>query len=834
MARRPWVENLEGRALLASTGLDSTFGQGGVIFGPLNDGSQLSVVNNAVDALAVQSDGKIVEVETQSVPASGTTTTSPLVVRRFNADGSVDTAFGTNGVTSVPLGSPFNAILTASRELAITPDGGIVFTANAYELNAPTGSTAQSESLIVKLTSNGQLDSGFGVSGEYVLPSTFSGFTTVAVQSDGKILAAGVLTPSTGSVLSSSQIAVLRLTTAGQLDTSFNQSGLQAFTLPNSASVPNISSKSVMPVTLKLGSTGQITLASDVDSVGLGVSTATTTSELTRINTDGTLDSTFGTAGTLTPSINVNDLAVQADGKLVLAGVLPEISPTNKYSLIFFPALTRLATDGTTDSSFTGITTATTSRFATISRLALGTDGTINIVGSQSNGVGLVERFTTSGVVDPTFGTRGVAAFTINSPMITNSPYRTYNALAVTASGNLLIGGGVGQIDVANSINLSQSFLAQVSATTTASQTVANDYDGDGISDVAAEITALGLFAYRKSTGGDVLQGFGVGGVGQTIPAPGDYDGDGKTDVAAYFPALGEFGIRYSSGLPDKLIPFGIPGAGQSIPAPSDYDGDGKTDLAVYLPTLGVLGIRPSSGGADELIAFGIPGSGQTIPAPGDYDGDGITDLAVYLPALGDFGIRPSSGTGDELIPFGLAGAGGSIPAPGDYDGDGKTDIAAFLPPLGLYAYRPSSGGSDVVEAFGGIGLGGTVPAPGDYDGDGKTDVAAYLPAIRLLRLSPLKRRHRRPPAVRHQRHGSNRPGGVDPRRPASGGDQHQHHRRARLGGGERPVDCGCPGADGGRQEEVAQTGLSLGNFTNPVRRREPAVLVTPSVRRFD
>ena len=267
---------------------------------------------------------------------------------------------------------------------------------------------------------------------------------------------------------------------------------------------------------------------------------------------------------------------------------------------------------------------------------------------------------------------------------------------------------------------------------------VNGDYNKDGKADIVIYLPSIGAFAFRSSDGApDRIIPFGLGGPGQTIPAPGDYFGTGQTHIAAYLPSRGEFALRNPDGSPDVFIPFGRAGLGQSIPAPGDYFGTGLTNLAVYLPSEGAFAIRNPAGGPDLIIPFGIAGAGQSIPVPGDYDGSGKTELAVYLPSMGALAYRPANGGPDRIIPFGIAGTGQSIPMPGDYDGSGRTEPAVYLPSNGTFVYRPAGGGADVTQHFGLAGVGMTLPAVGDYTGSGHDELAAFLPNIGVYAYRP-------------------------------------------------------------------------------------------------
>ncbi len=695
---RPSLEALEGRVVLNASSLDTTFGTGGVAQTPSLTATT-QPVSYDYNSMGVQSTGKVVVAEARDNLIG----TSDLLVRRYNTNGSIDTTFGTNGQSSIPLPKTTSSQLTPIPTLTIDINNNVVVAVN-------TSSTAN---FVARLTAAGQLDTTFGTNGAVTLPSSVQFIQDVTIQGDNKILITGGEGLPVGAFFTTSyQLAVVRLTTTGTLDTTFNGTGQLTYS-PTSQTNTDLARQitAVAP-------SGQIYVGTEYTASNNSVDSVA----LTRINATGTIDTTYGTAGSQNILLNrLSGMGVQPTGKVVLTGTSP--GRGSGYSV----TMLRLNTDGTGDTTFVGSLTGTETtgigpRLPFISAMTVESDGSILL----DSGLNLA-HFLATGAPDRSFGLDGLA--TIQYSAVAPAAEAVYgtatlHTIAVTSSGAIVAQGR----DTLSSTNFLVRLLPK------ATPNVANDYDSDGKSDIAAYLPSLATLAIRPSSGGsDVLTSFGQPGAGNSVPAPGDYDGDGITDTAVYLAALGELAYRpsdLSTTAYDSLTKIGTAGTGNAIPTPGDYDGDGKTDDAVYSPATGAFTIKLTGGGGTETIPFGQTGAGNSIPAPGDYDGDGKTDLAVYLPSLGQLIYRPSTGGSDVVTVFGNTGAGASIPTPGDYDGDGKTDIAVYLPSLGIYAYRPSSGGADVLQSYGQVGAGASIPAPGDYDGDGKTDIAVYIPSL--------------------------------------------------------------------------------------------------------
>jgi uncharacterized delta-60 repeat protein len=269
--------------------LDPAFGGGRVR-------TDFAGASDSAEGVVEQPDGKLVVAG-----SSG----AQFAFARYNGDASLDSTFNGDGKAVISFGAGFGG----ANAVAMQPDGRIVA---AGEASGPTSN----DLALARLDPSGSLDTTFG--GGVVL-TDLSGAedvgTSLAVQADGKIIAAGIAHPS-GDVL------LARYDANGSLDASFDGDGKVTTTLPCCAIWPR----------LAIQSDGKILVAAG--------------SQLIRYNADGSLDSGFGTDGRVSTTTNRSDaVAVQSDGKIVLAGI-----PRNVAVHGF--VVNRYAKDGLDDTSF--------------------------------------------------------------------------------------------------------------------------------------------------------------------------------------------------------------------------------------------------------------------------------------------------------------------------------------------------------------------------------------------------------------------------------------------------------------------------------------------------
>jgi subtilisin-like proprotein convertase family protein len=260
---------------------------------------------------------------------------------------------------------------------------------------------------------------------------------------------------------------------------------------------------------------------------------------------------------------------------------------------------------------------------------------------------------------------------------------------------------------------------------------VANDYDGDGKSDLAFDRQGANVGDYNSW---NILNAAGTQSTlfdnKGDIPLSGDFNGDGKADLAVFRPSnpnlLYPLFIIKMSGGPNVFYSLGGYG---DVPAPADYDGDGKTDMAVYRPSTGQWFINSSQTGVTSLRVLG--GAAGDVPVPADYLGTGSAQLAVFRQpdassAYPYYQIQaPTAGTPDTIYSI---GGYFDVATPGDFNGDGKADFAVYRPSASQWYIRYNGGGGQNVQ----VGTPNDIPVVGDFDGDGKADAATYRPSTGL------------------------------------------------------------------------------------------------------
>ncbi|HSA58441.1 MAG TPA: calcium-binding protein [bacterium] len=318
--------------------------------------------------LAIQPDGRILAAGEADHPS-----TYDVALARYLPDGSPDSSFDGDGKLTLPVGT----IGALALGVALQPDGKIVI--------AGTVDTAGgNDALVARFLPDGSPDTTFDGDGIFTAtPATNSDLSDVALQPDGKIVAAG---------RAGTDILVMRLNADGSPDAAFDGDGVV---------ITPIGSGNDNANAVALQKDGKILAAGS--SVGANEDFA-----LVRYDSDGKLDTSFGGGdGIVTTPIGsgldrATSMVVLPDGRIVLHGFS---GPGNLF------ALARYNPDGTPDVSFDGdgkILIPLSSGVDEGSGLAVQADGKILAFGNADVGGGnkdlFLVRLNPNGSLDAGFG----------------------------------------------------------------------------------------------------------------------------------------------------------------------------------------------------------------------------------------------------------------------------------------------------------------------------------------------------------------------------------------------------------------------------------------------
>ena len=343
----------------------------------------------------VQSDGKVVIVGRRTVGSQ-----DQVMVVRAHPDGSLDTTFDSDGIRTYAAGT--TASLATS--VVVQSDGRIVVGGN---VNNGSGQYPA----VMRFNPDGSLDTSFDSDGVVTTsPSAGSGgFVSVAVQSDGRIVAGG---------MASWKFLTARFNTDGSPDTSFDSDGLVVTDLGTG---------------IDLGGPAVIQSDGKIVQTGPGSMGGNSVSVVIRMNRDGSLDTGFGTAGIANVAAGMvpfaSGVAPLADGRILVLSYTPSGGP---YTII----LTRLRADGQQDVSFDGDGNALIDVTATsgpIVGMAVLPDGRVAVASNYIGGSAAAMSATMIKVVSSdttlsslvtskgTIATAGTGAAAVYSTTVTNA-----------------------------------------------------------------------------------------------------------------------------------------------------------------------------------------------------------------------------------------------------------------------------------------------------------------------------------------------------------------------------------------------------------------------------
>jgi uncharacterized delta-60 repeat protein len=419
--------------------LDTSFGTDGTATAQVD-------ANDAVLALEPLPDGGLV------VAGSAQRSDQQMVIAmlRFGAGGRLDPAFGNGGVAVAPLARQPADLSARALDAAFDASGRIVF-GGQVPLPTPAGQNAREGPFVARYLADGTPDPSFG-NGGTVIGKSVADAAGVSVLPDGSILTSGQWPGPAGTA------ELTRYRTDGTLDSGFGANG--------SVSLGSLPDGNDQPL-LATAPDGSIDLV-----VGAVVQNGVATDALLRLRADGSRDPDFGVRGEVlmpraarllsladgtpvtiewdgsrldrfqrdgsrdpaffevprTETTGANALSLEPDGRVVTAG-WTESGGRRVFELARF-----LRTNGTLDPTFgTGgfADTALAQGDAEATALVRLADGRLLAAG-EAGGRAVLLRYLSSGVLDLTFGTDGVAL----------GPPGPARALGVQADGAILVAGG--------------------------------------------------------------------------------------------------------------------------------------------------------------------------------------------------------------------------------------------------------------------------------------------------------------------------------------------------------------------------------------------------------
>ncbi|MGB7070547.1 MAG: FG-GAP-like repeat-containing protein [Pyrinomonadaceae bacterium] len=665
------------RFLITNPGnLDPSFGGDGIVITPVNE------FHDSAFSVELQPDGKIVVGGSFSMGQ-----TADYIVARYFTNGSLDPTFDGDGIAIISIGD-----YDGGRSMTLQPDGKILIT------GVILGPTASDWMLgLARLNADGTLDTTLDGDGKVTtLIGNFFSVNSLAVQTDGKIIAAGGI----GDGVDYNTF-FYRYAPDGSLDTTFDGDG-----------------KVFIEVSPHDDGSKQIAIQPDgkIVSGGYGIverkpNVFDDDFEVVRLNTDGSLDTTLDGDGIVITPIGPNldrvlGMALQVDGKIVLTGF------TQDLSFNWDVATVRYNSNGSLDTTFDGdgkVITPIGAGDDIAGSVRVQNDNKIVVAGRSSNGTNndfAAIRYNPDGSLDTSFSGDGMVVTPVGSGDDAAS------ALAIQSDGKIVLAGtsvfSPSDYDFA---------LVRYIGDAAAPRRSPFDFDGDTKSDVGIFRPGPGEWWINPSS---ASQAFAAQfGQSTDVIVPADYTGDGKADIAVWRPSNGFWYVLKSENFTFFAYPFGANG---DIPAPADYDGDDLADSAVFRPSQRTWFILRSSDGATTIQQHGIEGD---LPIAADYDGDGKADIGIFRPN-GTNGAEwwiSRSSEGPLVVQF---GASTDKAVPGDYTGDGKADVAIWRPATGEWFILRSEDFGFYAFPF---GAAGDIPAPGDYDGDGRFDAAVFRPS---------------------------------------------------------------------------------------------------------
>ena len=324
-----------------------------------------------------------------------------IALVRYNANGSLDTSFDSDGIVTTNITATNDDV---GRAAVIQADGKIVVAAH-------TTDGADRDWAVLRYNQDGSLDTSFGTTPGSGIEVTDIGGTNdqvraLVLEDDEEIIVVGFSDVNSGTT--GRDVAVARYDTSGNLDTNFDPVGMDGIVTTN---VTTFADSSDWGTGVALQTDGKIVVAGRADFGGFDRAI------VIRYDTDGGVDTSFSPGGS---SAGMDDqdvgpgndtgqhVAIHTDGTIAIAGETEDASAINDFLVL------RYDSGGNLDTSFDGEGIAVTPIGPgqdDVRAILVQGDGKIVVGGHSSNGTNLDQalvRYNTDGSLDTTFSDDGI------------------------------------------------------------------------------------------------------------------------------------------------------------------------------------------------------------------------------------------------------------------------------------------------------------------------------------------------------------------------------------------------------------------------------------------
>jgi uncharacterized delta-60 repeat protein len=356
----------------------------------------------------------------------------------FGQGGKLDTTFGKSGVVVTTLTTASESNVAVPYSMQLQANGEILVLVGVIN-------TASASTDVLRYTTAGALDTTFGKKGIAALPTTVGEIASMALQSNGQIVAAGV---------GPGGYTVERLNTNGSADSSFGSDGVAVASLGGRAAAPEL--------VVMVETSGDILVAGQLEEAGRGQSDQVL---MARFTSAGVLDTTFGSGGTT--------IATTVSGCSALA----ELS-TGEILVVNSEQIAQFTSSGSLESTVTGGTIIASAGSENPSVPSVFQPNGAYLyalplfVGEESRGHNSsvqVLRFTSTGAADPSFADPSFHFSGAGGYGIEAIP----TAVAVQSNGDIVVVGE--QITYAQSGMVTVNGLARLTASGALDTTFGSD-----------------------------------------------------------------------------------------------------------------------------------------------------------------------------------------------------------------------------------------------------------------------------------------------------------------------------------------------------------------------